>query len=250
MPRSTETLSRLQFYVLHQEIVAQCRAWLQEKANLGLMDDTEPLFYGFANGEPVLSTKLQRDTLEDALGELMQSLQGQSSGNPADIAAFEPAARKVLEKWMLGHKPEVPFINFEIFNRDVIRFLDQLVAQFPLISNYYYSWPKKDPSSKTNRSPKIVLIEEYEIMQKSRAFLLIVPNNRLFSSCWVQVGWAIMLEIPIFIIYRNEFDLPFILQKADSLHYNIEMRQLRPGEKLISTIDWFRDNAFGQKFFS
>lgn len=199
---------------------------------------------------PVLSTKLQRDILEDALGELMQSLQAQFPAGPADIAAFEPAARKVLEKWMLGDKAGVPFINFEVFNREVIKFLDQLVAQFPLISNYYYSWPKKDPSSKTSRSPKIVLIEEYKIMQRSRAFLLIVPNNRLFSSCWVQVGWAIMLEIPIFIIYRDEYDLPFILQKADSLHYNIEMHQLRPGEKLISTIDWFRDNGFGQKFFS
>ncbi len=59
--------------------------------------------------------------------------------------------------------------------------------------------------------------EDWKNLRKSKSLLLICPYSNMFSSCWVELGWAMALNIPVFIVYLKDDNLPFILQQMSNI---------------------------------
>ena len=58
-----------------------------------------------------------------------------------------------------------------------------------------------------------------------------------------MIGWAIILEIPTFIVYQDDQNLPYVLRSAD-IQKDVYMMKL-PDGNLNNIVGWFKDNDFG-----
>ena len=115
-------------------------------------------------------------------------------------------------------------IDSEKFRQSILCLKDKLES-LNLKTYYHFQKPTNAPSSIYRQSPTI-LKKEFAELSSSKAILLICPFSELFSSCWIEIGAAIMLDIPIIIACINRNHLPFIIRERSRSIGNIQIIEL------------------------
>lgn len=146
-----------------------------------------------------------------------------------------------------------PFSSANQFDNSVREMIASLKNEIPEFNGkyfHYFSAKETDPEVFKRKKSMDVFNRDFELIKKSRAFILINPFNNILSSCWVMTGWAIMLGIPVFIVYRNEADenLPFILGE-DNRSKKVYLCKLRSDDLAREVILWFKANKDFIKYF-
>lgn len=143
-----------------------------------------------------------------------------------------------------------PLSDPYLLNDEVLSIIENLGNEIEELEKekIYYSYRERPINQYHNQDSKVALERDLKRLKHSKAYLLFCPYNYTFSSCWVILGWAIMLGMPIFIVYRNEKNLPFLLWEASSLP-QVHMIKIR-NNNLASVIDYFKNNDYGKRYFS
>lgn len=109
---------------------------------------------------------------------------------------------------------------------------------------------RKDISpSKPDQTPERTIKRDWENLKRSKALLLICPYPDMFSSCWVELGWAMAWNIPIFIVsIDRRKDLPFILHSKSNLFNIYYYYNLSSIDDIPNVYKWIRDEYREQLF--
>lgn len=162
---------------------------------------------------------------------------------------------KLLEEKITVIRNENPSIEFPLtgpfssesqFDDSVREMISGLKNEFPEFKgkNFrYFSAKDTDPEVFMRKKSFDVFNRDFELIKRSRAFFLINPFNSLLSSAWIMTGWAILLGIPVFIVYRNEIDenLPFILGE-DIRDKKVRLCKLKSDDLAKEVRLWFKAN--------
>ena len=144
---------------------------------------------------------------------------------------------------------EGAFSDFSLLDKEIQDMITKLSKTVEEIDekNVHYSFKDLMPHGALYHEAKLVLNRDLQLLQRSKGFMIISPYNKVFSSCWVMAGWAIVLKIPTFIVYREEENLPYILRQANVLEW-VHLQKLKE-DSLDSIPYWFVDNKFGPRYF-
>ncbi len=106
-----------------------------------------------------------------------------------------------------------------------------------------------NPLKQHYKSPARTVKRDWEIMKRSKALLLICPYEEMFSSCWVELGWAMAWQKPIFIVcVNNRENLPFILHDRSTLFNIYYYYNLSSVEDVPNVSDWIKDEYRNKLF--
>ena len=141
------------------------------------------------------------------------------------------------------------YYEFDRLHQEIIELIGNLKKEIPDINNIYYYQLRKDPKKNQQQDAKSVLSKEFKIMKEAKAVILICPNSKLFSSGWVQIGWAMSFNKPIFVIHREDEDLPFILREIVSFD-KTHRRRINYQQGLSNVIGWLKNLNTDFKYFS
>lgn len=198
----------------------------EKKASLELIKTgIEDLVTGFLKQKGITPEKDEITRLKDKIGKIQEfesANQFPKEGVFSDYKQFDKAVQEVVTKLA----EEVDEIEKE---------------------RIHYSFKELQPLGFLHQEPKYVYKRDLDLLRRSKGFMVICPYNRVFSSCWVLLSWAIALGIPTFIVYMDDNNLPYILRQANFVDTVRMMKLKRPDLQAIPY--WFKHSNFGPSYF-
>lgn len=152
--------------------------------------------------------------------------------------SLEKKIKEIVSHELIGIGNEEAGLSKDKFLKEIQELVEDLEGKFGIKIYHAFSREREKEKSNFHRYPKQLLDEELSSLQKSKAYMLICSKKNLWSSCWITLGWAMMMprEMPIFVFYANEIDeLPYILWRADT--YKLQDIEMLKFVSEFDTID-------------
>lgn len=215
--------------------------WLDRK----MRDRGEIPEYDLFIAAPILGLKKKIESYKSANRLISSELKRDSS--QFSEATETKLSNALKEIFFENSEPGIDSFGYLEFHHKVQNFEEALEERYRL--NIYYSRSRKRFSIDSFFPyPTQTFNNDISAIKKARAFILICPYPHIFSSCWVQVGWAITLNLPIFLICPKREYLTFILTAA-SVREHIELIEMDFTMDLDKILQYLEQNDLWRKTF-
>lgn len=204
---------------------------------------------------PVMGMERQMNKYQRLEADIFERVRAFLQANHFDESIEVQSLRRSISELLRKEILELASDNLEdydwrAFNDLVIRSIEAIAMAFKVPRIYYSRFVPDFDDNVYHRTPHQVLKEEFENVSRSRALMLICPHSGLFSSCWVQIGWAMMRNIPVFIVFSNREDLVLILRDA-ATHPNMRCFTITDWANLPEKLPkWLSRDPWWKKHFS
>lgn len=179
----------------------------------------------------------------------------QRLGELANFSELEDEISKILREIFLDEKKIVVGKKIEQSNEKFRTLILKLKTNLEekLNFNVFNSRDNIDPE---REKPGVLstLKKDWSHLNQSKALMLICPYPEMFSSCWVEIGWAMALNIPIFIcLLSNQTEkdiLPFILsERPNERDFQIYFLKVKSVDQIPDIYKKIRLDGHLNKFY-